>query len=185
MRPSALAFAVIAALAACDNKEASKSPGSGGSGPTAEPPRPTKHMWSGFPKGSFTKLKTVTETDIAGTRSRIEITRTHTLKELGASDVVIETETVMTGVPAPVRNEDRIPRNARFDVPRGKSGTEELEVAGRKLKCSWAESEVDEGGSKTITRIWQSEEVPGFIVRSVTKSPTMTATMEVVEFDSK
>jgi hypothetical protein len=185
MRPSALAFALTAALAACDSKEPSKSPGGGGSIPMAEPAKPGKHMWSGFPKGSFVKLKTVTETDIAGTRSRTEITRTHTLKELSPDSAVIETVTVMTDVPAPSQSEEKIPLKARFDVSKGKNGSEELEIAGARLKCSWTETEADDGGNRAVTRVWQNEEVPGFIVKTVTKSPTMTSTMEVVEYRSK
>jgi hypothetical protein len=197
MRHFALAAAVIVALAGCDNKEASKAPAGGGAatGGTTEPAKEpakaavAKHPWGSFKKGSFTKMKTVTEMDIAGTKNKSELTMTYTLKDLTADEAVVETEMVMANVP-PQKSEMKMPLKApegkaTGDAPKPKTGTEEIEVAGKKLKCNWTEMETDAGGTKTVTKVYTNEDVPGFTVKSVSKSPTMTSTMEVVEFSSK
>src|ERR1700682_1420633 len=119
MRHFALAAAVIVALAGCDNKEASKAPAGGGAAtgartePAKEPAKAAvaKHPWGSFKKGSFTKMKTVTEMDIAGTKNKSELTMTYTLKDLTADEAVVETEMVRANVP-PQKSEMKMPLKA-------------------------------------------------------------------------
>lgn len=49
-----------------------------------------------------------------------------------------------------------------------KEGEEELEVAGKKIKCQWVESEIKAGNETSLARIWTSNEVPGGIVKQTT-----------------
>lgn len=46
-------------------------------------------------------------------------------------------------------------------------GEEELEVAGKKLKCKWVESETEANGAKTRSKVWTCEEIAnGGLVKS-------------------
>jgi len=46
-------------------------------------------------------------------------------------------------------------------------GEAEIEVSGRKLKCTWVETEMEAGGSKVHSKTWTSEEIAnGGLVRS-------------------
>jgi hypothetical protein len=194
MRHCAFAIAGILALVGCDNKESSHHAGSipAAGSEAKEPPAArtaAKHPWGGFKKGSFAKMKSLTEMDIAGTKNKTEMTLTYTLKDLTADEAIVETETVMANVP-PQKSEMKLPLHGpeaktSGDTPKPKSSTEELEVAGKKMKCTWTETETDAGGVKTVARVYTNEDVPGFTVKTVTRNPTMTSTMEVVEWSSK
>jgi len=194
MRHYALAVAGIVALIGCDPKEAPKAGGGAPAGGAPEAREPAKaaapkHPWGSFKKGSFARMKSVTEMDLAGTRNRTEMTLTYTLKDLTADEAIVETEMVMANVP-PQKSEMKMPLKApdgkaAGDAPKSKSGTEEIDVAGKKMKCAWTETETDAGGTKTLTKVYTNEDVPGFTVKTVSKSPTMTSTMDVVEFGSK
>jgi hypothetical protein len=193
MRHCALAVALIGVLVGCDKKEESHPVGHTPLGGTEakEPAKAaaSKHPWGSFKKGSFAKMKSVTEMDLAGTKNRTEMTLTYTLKDLTADEAIVETEMIMANVP-PQKSEMKMPLKgpegkATGDAPKPKTGTEDIDVAGRKIKCNWTETETDAGGTKTVIKVYTNEEVPGFTVKTVSKSPTMTSTMEVVEFSSK
>jgi hypothetical protein len=194
MRHLTLSLAVLAALIGCESKEepkhASGTPGTmtasgGGDSKATETSAVAKHPWGSFKKGSFTKMKTVN--DMGGNKT--EMMMTYTLKEVTPDEAIVETEMVMANLPAQ-KQEMKMPLKAHetkttADGPKPKTGTEEIEVAGKKMKCKWTEMETDAAGSKMVTKTYTCEEVPGFTVKSVTKSPTMTSTMEVVEYSAK
>jgi len=194
MRHIVLGMAVLAVLMGCEGKEEPKgaggTSGTGSSTPGADSKSGgtsavAKHPWGSFKKGSFTKMKSVTE--MSGNKT--ELTMTYTLKDLTPDEAIVETEMVMANM-APQKNQQKIPLKApeakhTADGPKPKTGTEEIEVAGKKMKCQWSETETDAGGAKTVTKVYTCEEVPGFTVKTVTKNPSMTSTMEVVEFSAK
>lgn len=199
MREFLLSVAVCVALAGCDGKtessSASKPAGSGDTASTsavaakAEPAKSAapKHMWGSFKKGSSAKLKTVSDT--AGTKS--EMTMTHTLVDLTADEAVVETEMAMTGFTNKSTNKFplKAPEGGKaVDGPKPKTGSEEIEVAGKKLKCTWTEIETEASGIKTVAKSWMCEDVPGHLVKSVSKSTgvaTMASTTELVEYSVK
>jgi hypothetical protein len=201
MRQFVLAVAVAAALIGCDTKSegAAKPPADGAkTGETARPseegkpaegPKVSKHPWGSFKKGSFAKSKSTNEMEVGGNKVKTESTTTQTLKEITPDEAIIEIETVMSNVPTPTKVEQKIPLKAAEgkpgDGPRPKSGSEEIEVAGKKLKCDWTETETDVNGAKTVTRVYTSPEIPGFTAKMTVKSPTMSLTQEVVEFSAK
>jgi hypothetical protein len=198
MRDFLLSVAACVALAGCDGKTETSStakPASGDAASTsavaakADAPKSSapKHMWASFKKGSFAKLKTVSDT--AGTKS--EMTMTHTLVDLTADEAVVETEMAMTGFTNKSTNKFplKAPEGGKAaDGPKPKTGSEEIEVAGKKLKCTWTEIETETSGMKTVAKSWMCEDVPGHLVKSVSKSTgaaTMSSTTELVEYAVK
>ena len=197
MRAILLSVAVCVALAGCDSKTESPAAGTPSvannaavaAAPKSEPAKSSapKHMWGSFKKGSFAKLKTVSDT--AGTKS--EMTMTHTLVDLTADEAVVETEMAMTGFSNKSTNKFplKAPEGGKaVDGPKPKTGSEEIEVAGRKLKCTWTEIETETSGIKTTAKSWMCEDVPGHLVKSVSKSTgaaTMSSTTELVEYAVK
>ena len=199
MRDFLLSVAACVALAGCDGKTESVSSArpaeSGGAASTsavaakAEPGKSSapRHMWGSFKKGSSVKLKTVSDT--AGTKS--EMTMTHTLVDLTADEAVVETEMAMTGFTNKSTNKFplKAPEGGKaVDGPKPKTGTEEIEVAGKKLKCTWTEIETEASGIKTVAKSWMCEDIPGHLVKSVSKSTgaaTMSSTTELVEYAVK
>ncbi len=203
MRQLVLAVAVSFVLFGCDNKSesGSKPPTDGGkSGEVTSKPaegakpaegsKVAKHPWGSFKKGSFVKTKTVTEMEVAGNKTKSETTSTQTLKDLTADEAIIESEMVMANVPNPIKSEAKIPLKAPEgakvgDAPKPKTGSEEIEVAGKKMKCDWTETETEINGAKTVTRVYTNHDIPGFTAKMTVKSPTMAMTQEVVEYASK
>ena len=195
MREFLLSLAVCAALVGCDNKpEAPKGGGTADSGKpadagkTAEPAKAAaaKHPWGSFKKGSFVKTKAVMTMETP--KMTTETSTTQTLKDLTADEAVVEMETVIPNVP-PQKNEMKIPLKApegkAADGPKPKTGSEDLEVAGKKLKCTWTETESEANGVKSVTKVWMCDDIPGHMAKMVMKSPTMTMTTEVVGFEAK
>jgi len=87
-----------------------------------------------------------------------------TLKSVGESEVVIETEIIYNGKPAGKAIERKIPAKiAAADAPKDvKRGEEEIEVGGKKLKCRTVEFERKLASGKTIAmKIWANDEIPG------------------------
>ena len=188
----------------CDNKPDSSSgtkpdpkaePAKGDAAKATEPAKSepakaavAKHPWGSFGKGSMAKLKSVTEA--AGTKS--ESTMTYTLTDLTADEAVVEMEMAMTGFTnkTPMKFPLKAPAGdgKAVEGPKPKTGTEELELAGKKLKCTWTEMDTDANGMKTNSKTWMCDEVPGNMVKMVSKSTgaaTSTTTMELVEFIKK
>jgi hypothetical protein len=64
-------------------------------------------------------------------------------------------------------------------------GDEDVEVAGKKLKCHWVEYEMDSGGGKMKSKVWTSDAVPGGTVKTVSKNDTMESTMTLTGFEKK
>lgn len=189
MRLTTLSVLAFAALASCDSKEeGAKSPAATGDRDPAAA-KVAKHPWASFKKGSFAKMKSVSEMEIAGNKTKTEMTLTYTLKDVTADEAILETETIMANVP-PHKQEMKMPLKSpegksAAEAPKLKTGTEEIEVGGKKLKCTWTETETEASGAKMVTKVYTNEEVPGFTVKTITKNPTMTATMELVEWSAK
>ena len=196
MRDFLLSVAACVALAGCDGKTESsavgKPPVTNDAAAPAVKSEPAKssaarHMWGSFKKGSSARLKTVTDT--AGTKS--EMTMTHTLVDLTADEAVVETEMAMTGFTNKSTNKYplKAPEGGKAaDGPKPKTGSEEIEVAGKKLKCAWTEIETETSGINTTAKSWMCEDVPGHLVRSISKSTgaaTMLSTTGLVEFAVK
>jgi hypothetical protein len=141
-----------------------------------------KH-WAQFKPGSYcvTQMK---QTVIAGPMEmKTEVTTTTTLKTLTAEKAVIEVKTVMVAdghdvkmepmtheIPAKIdKPKETKPADKKTEEVKVKEGEEELTIAGKKIKTKWAKTTLTVAGRKTETTTWISEEVPGRIVKTVTK----------------
>jgi hypothetical protein len=62
-------------------------------------------------------------------------------------------------------------------------GEETIELAGKKYKAQWYETRGKTESGLATTRSWMSDEVPGLLLRSVTKVPKVngTITLEMIE----
>lgn len=150
--------------------------------------------WSKFKKGTSVTLKMITE---AGKVS-FETTITTTLVEHGADKLVLETESVSKidgkEFKAPAMKRDvpktvtvpKVPKvDKKVEQPKPEEGTETLKVAGTEVKTKWYKYTFEGKGTKTESQIWSSDEVPGGMVKTVTKSTgasTSSSTMEVIAF---
>jgi len=146
-----------------------------------EQDNPEFKAWNGFKAGSTVTLKS--ETELNGTKSSDEMTTT--ILEVAEDKVIIEMKGkyIRAGkeTDSPARKRE-IPAKRRVDqlgpnAPRQepdktdtKTGEEDLEINGVKIKCKWTEvtmtfNRVD--GGKDIQRIktWKSDQIPGHLVR--------------------
>jgi hypothetical protein len=158
-------------------------------------PNPEFASWSKFKKGASVTLKSVNEFNKMKTESVV----TMTLVEVGADKLVLETVAVtkingMEIKSPPVKRDVpktfTIPKVDPKDVPKvekpkTEEGTETLKVGGVEVKAKWYKTTFEVMGTKTEATNWTSDEIPGGLVKSVTKSTgaaAATFTMEVTEF---
>lgn len=209
-----LVLSLTLTLAACGGESPAPTPAEGGAAPAkkaaakgleAAPkaeeapkaeaaPAAAKHPWGSFKPGSYAKLKSTTVMTIAGNKTETVTEMTYTLAEVTADKAVLDLETKMAALPTPTKTRTEIPLTgtgavatptAAPDAPKPVEGSEDVTVNGKTLKCKTIEMTIDANGTKTTTKSWMSEEVPGFAVKSVTKmegaTPTET-TMELVDY---
>lgn len=177
-------------LAACGGTDKPASTAGG----TAEPAKPTstasetkvaKHPWGSFKVGSYVVTKSTTE--VAGRKMSTEMKTT--LTALTADKATIEIATTVMGntsktttdMPLTAAAAPAAGGSASTPTAEVKSTEETVTVAGKSLKCKVTTATV--GGTESTT--WTSEEVPGFMVKSVSKTTGAAAsqtTMEVTEY---
>lgn len=63
-------------------------------------------------------------------------------------------------------------------------GEEAIEVAGKEYKAQWYDTKGTTEAGESITRTWMSEEVPGLVLKAVTRVPKTkkVTTIELIEF---
>jgi hypothetical protein len=69
-------------------------------------------------------------------------------------------------VPAKIKKVEGDPSKA----PKPVEGDEEIEVAGKKVKCRWVETTTEAGGNRIVSRVWMSKEVPGGMAKMESKT---------------
>jgi len=114
--------------------------------------------WSGFKPGSSVTYKVVTSLNPQGGEQKV------TLKSVGDAEIVLETEMSMGGQGAGKGMERKVPAKVPADkAPKDvKKGEEEIEVAGKTMKCATREFDtITANGKKFHMKIWASEEIPG------------------------
>jgi len=135
--------------------------------------------WASFKPGSTVTFKYIREgSDQPGEQKIV-------LKSIDEQEAVLETEITINGKVAGGRSMERkVPAKipAAQAGQKMKEGEEEIEVAGKKLKCKTREFEKKLPSGKTGSlRFWISDEIPGMVAKVETTtegSPkiTMTAT---------
>jgi len=87
-----------------------------------------------------------------------------TLKSIGTTEAVVETEILLNGKTVGQKTERKIPAKLPADKVSkdAKEGEEEIDVAGKKMKCRTREVEKKTANGKTVTvKIWIQEDIPG------------------------
>lgn len=144
---------------------------------------PDYQHWAQFKVGSFSQTKV---TNVAlGQKS--ETTVTTTLKELTAEKAIVEVRTVggvvgqksfdtarQWGIGAKIEKANlRIEPKEKGKLPDGrevldvKRGTEELEVAGQKIKTDWTETKIKHESLIIVMKTWTSDDIPDRTVKTV------------------
>lgn len=146
--------------------------------------------WNNCKPGSWVKLKTTSDTTVAGHTTSMAIETKQTLVSKTADKAVVETETTMMGNTTKTKAEIPLTSNAKAATTQNpaKMGSETITVAGKTLKCKTAEVQSEANGMKTNTKSWMSDNVPGMIVKSVstsTGSMSSKVTMELVDFKAQ
>ena len=107
--------------------------------------------------GSWVTLKT--KMDASGVKMMVQSTRT--LVEVGADKLVVEqkNKVAMNGMEQPesTQKEEVLKDKEKDPIKIEKEGDEEIEIAGKKLKCHWIEGTQKEAKVK----FWASKEIPG------------------------
>lgn len=154
---------------------------------------PEFKQWAAFKAGATATLKTESEFN----NMKSEITITTKLIEVGADKLVVETTSAskFNGMefkqPPTKRDVPKtidIPKapadKPKAEKPEGKTeeGTETLKVGGQDVKTKWVKYTAKTADGEVVSQTWTAEDVPGTVVKLVTKTKTVTTTMTLTEF---
>ncbi len=138
--------------------------------------------WASFKPGSSVTFKTLQE----GKESNLE--QKVTLKSVGDGEVVLQTEMISNGAVLGKGTD----RKVAAKVPEAgnkkvKEGEEEIEVAGKKMKCRWVViDKTVSNGKEFQLKFWGHDDVPGHAVRiEIYSAGTKTATMVATAWEKK
>jgi len=140
-----------------------------------------ENPWTQCGEGSWAEHRLVSKS--GGIES--ESSSKRTLVKKTADELVFRIDTrVVKPTPAePTTTESKVKISdvepAAKEVGRGQ---EELEIAGKKLRCAWIQTETDK---KLVTKTWTCEDVPGGLVKSSSKGPDFESEMSLVGFEKK
>jgi hypothetical protein len=158
---------------------------------------PEPHPWARFKVGTWVKWKTVTVTKTGGTTMVNESEVLQTLVSLDAQKAVLEFVQKSEGreektkLELPIKPDAKALALAAEGPKPSKTGTETLTAAGKTFACTWSEVVTgDKGSGRTVMRTWDSDDMPGRLVKSVSTSdiaPGLSSVMttEVVAFSLK
>ena len=146
--------------------------------------------WGNCKPGAWVKLKTTSETTVAGHKTTMSTDTKMTLVSKTADKAVVETETTMMGNTTKSKAEIPLNSTAKGTAAQNaaKMGSETITVAGKTFKCKTAEVQSEANGMKTTTKSWMAEEVPGGLVKSEsnsTGSVSSKVTMVLVDFKAQ
>ena len=154
---------------------------------------PEYQRWAAFKPGASATVRIVT--DFQG--GKTEMIQTTKLTSKTAAEATVETATEMQAggktmtlppqtrvIPAKM---DKPPEPADpVAKPKVTQGSDELTIAGKTLRCQWTETTMVVGGQTAVTKVWQSDQVPGGQVKMVSRidgpNGSATTTMELTAF---
>jgi hypothetical protein len=140
---------------------------------------PEYAWWKDCKAGSWVKFRM--EGEFAG--QKIEGEQTHTLLELSAEKAVVDRKGSMkVGASPPVAmdKKDEVKAKAEEEYQISKEGEEEIEIAGKKLKCRWIDAVQTKGGEKAELKFWLSKDVPGGVVKGEVRPSAAPGVMKLV-----
>lgn len=138
--------------------------------------------WAGFKPGSSVTFQVqVNQKPLASEQKS-------TLKSVGDSEVVLEVAGIVGGQPAGKAMEKKVAAKVPADkAPKDvKKGEEEIEVAGKKLKCVTMEFDTTTANGKVMhMKVWANEEIPGKTAKVDVSSETFKSTMVATSWEKK
>jgi hypothetical protein len=133
--------------------------------------------WAEVKVGSWVKLKMEMETQGV----KVSVQSTHTLLETGTDKVVVEQKTKVTAngmeQPEQTQKEEVLRDKDKDPIKIEKESDEEIDVAGKKMKCH-----VIEGTQKETHKVkfWVSKDVPGGVVKAEVSGGDIPAPMKII-----
>jgi hypothetical protein len=137
--------------------------------------------WTGFKPGSTVTHK------ISGQGAE-GVEQKSTLKSIGDSEVVLELVRSMGGRQVGEPLERKVPAKVPADkAPKEiKKGDDEIEIAGKKLKCTTMEFETITGNGKTFhMKVWAHDEIPGKSARVDVSAEGFKSSMVATAWEKK
>lgn len=134
--------------------------------------------WARFPGGASVTLQQNVNT--AGYKTEREITFTlleltplQAVVEIKTVDIVatqrtyqpVERMTIPAQAPAEKAQSQPAEKNSLIRQPLIEKGEEKIEIGGHRLTCQTQKTTAQIGGSKVVTTVWTSNEVPGGMVK--------------------
>jgi hypothetical protein len=187
-----LVLALVATLWACGGgTEPPKDGGPQKSAGSSASRSASSNPWGSFKVGSFVKTKTTVSAQMMGRTTDTSTETKTTLADLAADKAVLDIETTVMGNTTKTRTEVPLAGAVQTGVTAAgqaqnpTTGTDTVVVAGKSLDCKTVEVETDSAGSKVKTKTWTSDQIPGFLVKSVSTSSgamASTTTLETVDF---
>jgi hypothetical protein len=136
---------------------------------------PQYGWWSSCKAGSKVTLRM--EGEQGGVKLVIE--STHTLLEITAEKAVVEQKTKITvsgtAQPEQTEKEEILEDKEKDPIKIEKEGDEEIEVAGKKLKCHWIQG----ADKETKLKLWICNEIPGSVAKGEITVTAEGATMKI------
>ena len=150
---------------------------------------PGYKLWAKFPVGSRVVQKTTTETE-DNTTGKTVTTISYTLKQKTDDFIVVESQATTAHYTGRVETNPPSETKTRkmFTLPPGvkkpepkteEQGEEELTVAGKAYHTKWSKTKDSTEAGPLFLQTWTSEEVPGGLVKSISKVPAKKATITV------
>lgn len=157
---------------------------------------PTYQSWARHKPGTMIRLRSVTEANA----SSVETITTVKLLEVTPRAAVVEqtirsnaTGQLVESPPETVSHRRMFPllpgvKREQIGKPTGvlAQGEESVTIAGKTYKAVWYDSKSQTEAGPAQTRTWMSDEVPGKVLRSVTRvaAAGKTVTLELIEFQT-
>jgi hypothetical protein len=147
---------------------------------------PRFKYWSNCKVGSWVKTKMVIDQG----EMKGEMEQTQKLVEVADDKLTIEISGNMKLAgkerPIPPRKQEIKAKDTEGTVQIDKEGDEEIEIAGKMLKCHWYEMTVKAGANPMKMKAWMSSEIPGGGAKvEVTPPNQKTVTMTAAEWEKK
>lgn len=202
MRAIGIALALVAPLAVgCnvggnDTTVVEAAPAVETGEPREQVENPQYTSWAKFPPGTVAVHKTVIRGD--GSDAATVMTTTYTLLEITPERAVVQMQVSTKRYDGFEAND----RPEKFTHPKmlvlppgmkkdraGKptgvidDGEESITVAGKEYRAKWYKGKDRNEGGEMFTQVWSSPEVPGGLLKSVTRTPAIgkSTTIELVE----
>jgi hypothetical protein len=139
--------------------------------PTLEEVTEPKNPWANFGKGSWVQYKILNPAD------QKEMQLKYTVVDITKEKVTIEVFQLEGD-----KWEKKSPQEVSLQpglVPKNQGTPATLDVAGKKVNCTYLEKSYKMGETAILVKVWTSDNVPGFEVR---KEMAGKCVMEVVDF---